>query len=390
MVLAGRRLRARHGDLNGRVGPGSIDPVDHLVTEAACGAPSAPDRSTRSIDLETEAACGAPSAPDRSTRSITSRLKPRVAPLRPRIDRPGRSSRVRQLDAPPPDQQDRPMRAAVQPSLARYPPQIAFGACCARSGRHPAFRRGPAVACVYPRRHARSRRAPIRRAHRADARLGDPRHPARQRRPGGHLARRRPARGGAVPGRRVPRRVRCRDGRPRRGGAAIRRQRGLRSAPRGPLGEARPARRRLPAGPAADHERLPAGPRPDRQDAPGSRRHDRHREADLSRGDPGVRPVPGRVPDRPRWTTTASTSRRWRTGWTSWPAPAAGCRSSSTPCRTSRTRAGGRSSLERRRRLLEVAAEHGMPIVEDDPYGELRYEGEHPARRSTRSTATAS
>ncbi len=31
---------------------------------------------------------------------------------------------------------------------------------------------------------------------------------------------------------------------------------------------------------------------------------------------------------------------------------------------------------DRRRRLAEVAAEHGLWIVEDDPYGELRYDGE--------------
>jgi 2-aminoadipate transaminase len=38
----------------------------------------------------------------------------------------------------------------------------------------------------------------------------------------------------------------------------------------------------------------------------------------------------------------------------------------------------GRSmSLERRRRLVELASRYGVPIVEDDPYGELRYEGEH-------------
>jgi 2-aminoadipate transaminase len=37
----------------------------------------------------------------------------------------------------------------------------------------------------------------------------------------------------------------------------------------------------------------------------------------------------------------------------------------------------GRSmSLERRRRLIEVASHFGVPVVEDDPYGELRYEGE--------------
>ena len=34
-------------------------------------------------------------------------------------------------------------------------------------------------------------------------------------------------------------------------------------------------------------------------------------------------------------------------------------------------------SLERRQRLVEIADRHGVPIVEDDPYGQLRYEGEH-------------
>lgn len=34
-------------------------------------------------------------------------------------------------------------------------------------------------------------------------------------------------------------------------------------------------------------------------------------------------------------------------------------------------------SLERRRNLVELADRYGVPIVEDDPYGQLRYEGEH-------------
>jgi len=34
-------------------------------------------------------------------------------------------------------------------------------------------------------------------------------------------------------------------------------------------------------------------------------------------------------------------------------------------------------SLERRHRLVELASQYGVPIVEDDPYGELRYEGSH-------------
>jgi 2-aminoadipate transaminase len=39
--------------------------------------------------------------------------------------------------------------------------------------------------------------------------------------------------------------------------------------------------------------------------------------------------------------------------------------------------AGVTLSLARRRRLVELAARYGTPIVEDDPYGQLRYEGDH-------------
>lgn len=34
-------------------------------------------------------------------------------------------------------------------------------------------------------------------------------------------------------------------------------------------------------------------------------------------------------------------------------------------------------SRERRKELVEIADAYGVPIVEDDPYGQLRYEGEH-------------
>jgi 2-aminoadipate transaminase len=34
-------------------------------------------------------------------------------------------------------------------------------------------------------------------------------------------------------------------------------------------------------------------------------------------------------------------------------------------------------SLERRKKLVELADRFGIPIIEDDPYGQLRYEGDH-------------
>ena len=38
---------------------------------------------------------------------------------------------------------------------------------------------------------------------------------------------------------------------------------------------------------------------------------------------------------------------------------------------------GSTLSLERRKQLIELADRYGVPIVEDDPYGQLRYEGDH-------------
>jgi 2-aminoadipate transaminase len=38
---------------------------------------------------------------------------------------------------------------------------------------------------------------------------------------------------------------------------------------------------------------------------------------------------------------------------------------------------GSTLSLERRHKLVELADRYGVPIIEDDPYGQLRYEGEH-------------
>lgn len=34
-------------------------------------------------------------------------------------------------------------------------------------------------------------------------------------------------------------------------------------------------------------------------------------------------------------------------------------------------------TMERRKKVIELADRYGVPIVEDDPYGQLRYEGEH-------------
>ena len=38
---------------------------------------------------------------------------------------------------------------------------------------------------------------------------------------------------------------------------------------------------------------------------------------------------------------------------------------------------GATLSLERRKKVIELADKYGVPIVEDDPYGQLRFEGEH-------------
>jgi 2-aminoadipate transaminase len=38
---------------------------------------------------------------------------------------------------------------------------------------------------------------------------------------------------------------------------------------------------------------------------------------------------------------------------------------------------GSTLSIERRNRLVQLADQYGVPIVEDDPYGQLRYDGDH-------------
>ncbi len=56
--------------------------------------------------------------------------------------------------------------------------------------------------------------------------------------------------------------------------------------------------------------------------------------------------------------------------------PRAGGRSSSTACPTFQNPAGQTLSAERRRRLVDLVRERELLLVEDNPYGLLRYEGE--------------
>ena len=51
--------------------------------------------------------------------------------------------------------------------------------------------------------------------------------------------------------------------------------------------------------------------------------------------------------------------------------------------------AGCTLSLEKRQRLLELASEYGFTIFEDDPYVELRFEGEQHPTMLELSTVTA-
>lgn len=79
------------------------------------------------------------------------------------------------------------------------------------------------------------------------------------------------------------------------------------------------------------------------------------------------RPISG------RWRPTSTTLSRKL--WRSWP-PGARCAFSASS-RISRTRRGVHRSFERRKQLAEIAARRNLLIIEDDPYGRLRYRGEH-------------
>ena len=123
------------------------------------------------------------------------------------------------------------------------------------------------------------------------------------------------------------------------------------------------------------HDRRPAGDRPRLQDADRPGRRDRRRGAHLPGRGADVQRLPGRRRCRSRWTPT-------------------GCRSTSSSARSTACSAEGRRpkfiytipnfqnpggvtmSLARRRRLVEVARERELLVLEDNPYGLLRYEGE--------------
>ena len=57
-------------------------------------------------------------------------------------------------------------------------------------------------------------------------------------------------------------------------------------------------------------------------------------------------------------------------------APRAAASSSSTPCPTSTTPPASRCPLERRPQILEIAARHGVLVLEDNPYGLLGFDGD--------------
>ena len=123
--------------------------------------------------------------------------------------------------------------------------------------------------------------------------------------------------------------------------------------------------------PGDPHERRAAGLRAARA-ALRPRADGARRVADLrpAAEDP-ARERPSRS-SRCRWTTRASIPSAVEDTLPREP----GRRRSSTRSRPSRTRAGARMPEDRRRQLVEHAQAAGTLIVEDDPYGLIRFEGE--------------
>ncbi len=128
-------------------------------------------------------------------------------------------------------------------------------------------------------------------------------------------------------------------------------------------------------GRAARHDRRPAGHRPRLQDADRSGRRDRRRGPDLPRRGADVRRVRGgRRADRDGSPTACASTcsrqtldrleREGRTPKFIYTVP------------TFQNPAGVTMSLERRRRLVQIAEQREILVLEDNPYGLLRYEGE--------------
>ena len=159
------------------------------------------------------------------------------------------------------------------------------------------------------------------------------------------------------------------------GGAPVRADRGLRRDGRlhrrgdGCRGDAARPRRR------DRHHRRPAGDRPGLQDAGRPRRRGRLRGADLPRRGAGLLQLPGRRRSRSTATRTGCGSRSSKRcsarldGEGRRPKFVYSVPSFQNP-------AGVTMSLERRRRLVELARARELLVVEDNPYGLLRFGGE--------------
>ena len=161
-----------------------------------------------------------------------------------------------------------------------------------------------------------------------------------------------------------------------RPGASVRADRGLRRDqgvhPRGDGGRGHGARPRR----HDRHHRRPAGDRPGREDARRPRRRRDRRGADLPGRGPGVLLLPGRDAAGRR-----STRRACDVDELEAPARAPRAARAARPkfiytVPSFQNPAGVTMSAERRRRLVAIARERELLVVEDNPYGLLRYEGE--------------
>ena len=125
----------------------------------------------------------------------------------------------------------------------------------------------------------------------------------------------------------------------------------------------------------ARHDRRPAGDRPRLQDADRPRRRDHRRGADLSGRGAGVRAPTRPTSCRSRWTTTACASTSWRRTLERLDAegrtPEVHLHGPVLPEPGRRDDVAGAA-----RRLVEIARERELLVLEDNPYGLLRYEGE--------------